>query len=117
MKKILAFLPALALVACGQPVVKDGDLRAKLTSLGYTKVLIRPGKLNCGSFGKGKHFLATQKDGMKVIGQICYKKAERDIQYKVDINQELGKGGGPMGAANDNKPASSATNIPNPWKK
>lgn len=116
MKKILAFTALLALSACGSPYVKDGDLTTKLTSMGYSKVLIRPGKLNCGQFGKGKHFLGTRKDGMKVIGQICYKKGKGDVQYNVAINQELGKGGGPV--TTESKTDSKGTlNVPNPWKK
>jgi len=116
MNKFLVMIPALALVACGQPMIRDGDLQAKLKTLGYTKVLIRPGKLNCGQFGKGKHFLGTRKDGMKVIGQICYRKAERDVQYNVAINQELGKGGGPVSTETKGD-TKGQLNVPNPWKK
>lgn len=103
MNKFLALIPALALVACGGPVVKDGDLVKKLESLGYSKVLITKQKLNCGRFGKGKHFIGTKKDGSKVIGQICYKKADRDVQYNVAINKTIT-------GVNDN-------GIANPWKK
>lgn len=106
MNKFLALIPVLALAACGQPVVKDGDLAKKLESLGYSKVLITKQKLNCGRFGKGKHFIGTKKDGSKVIGQICYFKASRDVQYKVDINQTI--------VDTNGKPA---VDIPNPWKK
>lgn len=116
MKKIIAIASVLALSACGGPVVKDGDLKAKLESMGYSKVLIRKGKLNCGQFGSGKHFLGTKKDGTKVIGQICYKKAERDIQYKVDINQVINVGG-PIGAPTPTPSPTPATSVPNPWKK
>lgn len=107
MNKFLALIPALVLAACGSgPIVKDGDLKTQLEKLGYSKVLITQQKLNCGRFGKGKHFIGTKKDGSKVIGQICYRKAERDVQYKVDINQTIV----------DTK-GKTTLDIPNPWKK
>lgn len=110
MKKILAMTALLALAACGsQPIVKDGDLKNKLTSLGYTKVLIQPGKLNCGQFGRGKHFLGTQKDGDKVIGQICYRKGARDVEYKVDVNKRI--------VVQDVPDKVTPLKVPNPWTK
>lgn len=105
MKKILAFASALALAGCGGPLIKDGDLEAKLTSLGYSKVLIQGKRFSCGRFGQGKHFIGTKKDGTKVVGQICYKKGERDVQYNVAINKVLG-----------GKAASGVSGITNPWK-
>lgn len=110
MKKILAMTALLALAACGsQPVVKDGDLKNKLTSLGYTKVLIQPGKLNCGQFGRGKHFLGTQKNGKTIIGQICYRKGASGVEYKVDVNHNI---------TTQEVPATATPlKVPNPWTK
>jgi len=84
MKKLLLFLPLVALVAC-DPLVTDGDLKARLEALGFSKVMIQPARLNCGRFGQGKRFLGSNKQGQVVLGQICYLKAARDVQYKVDI--------------------------------
>lgn len=89
MKKFLLCLPILTLIAC-DPVVTDGDLKVKVESLGYSKVLIQPKRLNCGRYGQGKQFIGTKAGGSKVIGQICYLKAARDVQYKVSIIQNLG---------------------------
>lgn len=117
MNKYLALIPALALAACGGPVVKDGDLKTKLESMGYSKVLIRQGKLNCGRFGTGKHFLGTKKDGTKVVGQICYKKVDGKVDYNVAINQVLGKGGPLVTPTPTPTATGTFKDIPNPWKK
>lgn len=105
MNKIIALLPLVALAACG-PIVKTGDLVSHLESQGYTKVMIQPKELNCGRFGEGHHFLGTQKDGTKILGQICYKKSGSTIKYQVDTNKVISGG---------NK--SSTNGISDPWKK
>jgi len=87
MKKFFAIGIALALSGCGGTLVKDADLKSELERMGYTKVLLQPKRIDCGRYGKGKHYLGTRKDGAKVLGQICYKKASDHIEYKVDINK------------------------------
>lgn len=113
MKKILALAALVALSACGPAVVKDGELKAHLTTQGYTKILIRPGKLNCGQFGQGKHFLGTRKDGMALIGQICYKRVDGKLDFNVAVNKEIGQG---KSTVKEDKPSKPATEIKNPWK-
>jgi len=88
MKKIIAISMLLALAACGSgTIVKDSDLQAHLQKMSYTKVMLMPKRLDCGRYGRGKHFIGTRKDGAKILGQICYRKASDHIEYKVDINK------------------------------
>ena len=108
--KRIAIITALALsvAACGhqQPVVTNGDITKHLEGQGYTKVLLRD-KFSCGSMGQGKHFIGTNKSGKVVTGQVCYKKANGNVSYKVD---ELTS----KGASNDNSKRFGGIN--NPWK-
>lgn len=112
--KHLVLIAAVALSACSGTMVRNEDLSKHLESQGYSKVLIRGEKLNCGQFGKGRLFMATRKGGDKVLGQICYKKQADAISYKVSIRQKLG---GKTDAANDNTSTKRAFGVQNPWKK
>lgn len=92
MKRLIALLPALALTACGQPIVKDGDLKHELTDLGYTKVIIQPGLLNCGTYGRGKNFLGTNSAGGVIQGRICYRRTgdkTRPIDWDIRTNRVI----------------------------
>lgn len=85
MKQIFAIFPLIALAACGGKIITDGDLKAKLESSGYSKVIIQPKRLDCGRFGQGKHFIGRTDQKKAVVGQICYKKLKDDVSFKISV--------------------------------
>jgi hypothetical protein len=110
--KYVVVLAALALGACGGKVVKLEDLDKHLQTQGYQKVIFQSGRLNCGRFGEGRHFVATKTKGtgkQMVFGQICYKKSKDTVDYKVSVIRNS-----PLDA--NNRPTTS-TAIQNPWTK
>ncbi len=88
----LSILALLATAACGaqSPMVRSEDLSKHLESIGYTKVTIREG-FSCGKMGKGRGFLAVNKKGDTVAGQVCFKKDKGAVIYVVDEKKVLKK--------------------------